>query len=93
MADNPYYEHDCKECIFLGNYYDLEYDEKYDLYFCPCYKDLVARFEGCNDYTTAAAGYMCCGTSSYIEGRSDANSTYALSEAYRRALKRGLIKE
>ena len=36
--ETPFYKHDCKKCIFLGNYSDPDY-EKVDLYYC--YQEVI----------------------------------------------------
>ena len=44
------YNHDCDTCIFMGNF------EKYDLYFCPTSKSLIARYGEYGDYKSHAIG-------------------------------------
>lgn len=36
--DQPRYEHDCRSCLFLGQY------QKFDLYFCPKDPTIIARY-------------------------------------------------
>lgn len=53
-TETPRYEHDCKNCVFLGWY------DNYDLYYCPTVKGgkdaytVLARFGEGNDYHSGA---------------------------------------
>ena len=71
-SDRPRYEHDCDDCVFLGQY------EIYDLYFCPGEPTVIARTGPEGEYQS---GMMFVGVSE------------PLTEAYDRAVKRGLAEE
>lgn len=74
----PYYEHDCKKCIFLGRW------KGRDLYFhSEPHMTLIARESSePSDYT-----------SGYDLGMAQKSYKYsAIGEAYRRAQAKGLVK-
>jgi len=44
------HEHDCDTCVFMGRF------EKYDLYFCPSDKSLIARYGVYGEYMSSSIG-------------------------------------
>jgi len=76
--DTPRYQHDCTSCIFLGQY------NEFDLYFCGTQmvggSTVIARF---SDYGPDYQSGLIFGQQRIIP---------ELTEAYDRAVARGLLK-
>ncbi len=78
---DPFYEHDCKSCVFLGGLIDIVDQYRYDLYFCPQVSltnipTVIARFGSEGPHYTSGMG-----------------SPYpALIEARKRAINKGLYR-
>lgn len=77
--DTPKYDHDCKKCVFLGNFTDDEID--YDLYVCshefPFIDTLIGR------YSSDGPDY--CSGVYFIK------TIAPIGEAYKRSLEKGYI--
>jgi hypothetical protein len=88
VQDNPFHEHDCDACIFLGRYKGAS---KVDLYYCPDHEEFVARYGQVGDYYSAQKKLLEQIMSSTKYGNTIGNMY--INEAVDRAIKAGLIQE
>lgn len=96
VKDNPFHEHDCDACVFLGNYksWMLEGDEwkKIDLYFCPSGNTFIARHGRDGDYWSSNLDNLKHYMSSSMTYKWAISNIY-INEAVDRAIKFGLTEE
>ena len=80
----PKHEHDCDNCIFLGNYLWEHDNIDYDIYICirknSRYKSFIARYGINGDYMSASFNVM------FFE------IGHPIRVSYERAIQKGLIK-
>lgn len=96
VQDNPFHEHDCDACVFLGRYdgYYLSGDEGYkiDLYICPSGNTLIARHGVDGDYWSRGLRKIKHDMGSSKTYKWAISNVY-INEAVDRAIKFGLIEE
>ena len=96
VEDNPFHEHDCDACVFLGRYdgYYISGNEgqKIDLYFCPVHEEFVARNGQQGSYWSRSLLQM---KNEMLSTRTYkfAISNIYINEAVDRAIKLGLTEE
>ena len=88
VQDNPFHEHDCDACVFLGKY---DGASKVDLYYCPAHEEFVARYGQMGEYYSAQKKFL-----KQIMGST--NYGYAIGHMYinqavDKAIELGLVKE
>ena len=79
MSDiKPNYEHDCNNCVYLGDTFDNEARKTVDLYFCSSTPTLIARHSSDGP--------------DYISGMVFVDRYQALATAFARAYAKGILK-
>lgn len=74
----PNYEHDCNNCVYLGDVFDSEIRKTVDLYFCASTPTVIARYSSDGP--------------EYISGIAFVGSSVPLAVAFELAYRRGLLK-
>ena len=96
VEDNPFHEHDCDACVFLGNYNDWKFegdeDKNIDLYFCPKHSEFIARHGEQGEYWCSSLTnikYYMSKTQTYYW----AMRNIYINKAVDKAIKAGLVEE